>query len=401
MGKQSISSRRILLLCTTAYASIYIARLNLSVASPLFEESGMMTTVQIGLMGSVFFVVYAAGRLLNGVVGDALPAKKLLIVGLAAVAVSNLAIGLLPPVVAIISLWGFNGLAQSMLWGPALRLVGHAYEGSPFRQTAAVILSSSIGIGSLLAIALSSALSTIGLRVLFIVPGLMVLAAALLMTGLPAAAGEAVSPHPGRTAALLRKRDILCMLFPSAAHGIIKENLVLWAPLLFMHLYGFDLHSASFFAFFMPGAMLLGRTAYPILQHWCGGDERRVSIWSFIACILCMLPFFFWKLPVLLAAVLLAMTVLAASVINVAFMTMHPLRYEESHQVSMAAGLLDGISYIGSAVGSMLFGWIIGQVGYMPMLGVYVTVSLISVFSLLPTVPNWIRRKKQQVKEQG
>ena len=67
----------------------------------------------------------------------------------------------------------------------------------------------------------------------------------------------------------------------------------------------------------------------------------------------------------------------------------------------MAAGLLDGISYIGSAVGSMLFGWIIGQVGYMPMLGVYVTVSLISVFSLLPTVPNWIRRKKQQVKEQG
>ena len=95
MGKRSMSSRRILLLCTTAYASIYIARLNLSVASPLFEKSGMMTTMQIGLMGSVFFVIYAAGRLLNGVVGDALPAKKLLIVGLAAVAVSNLAIGLL------------------------------------------------------------------------------------------------------------------------------------------------------------------------------------------------------------------------------------------------------------------------------------------------------------------
>ena len=393
MGKRSMSSRRILLLCTTAYASIYIARLNLSVASPLFEKSGMMTTMQIGLMGSVFFVIYAAGRLLNGVVGDALPAKKLLIVGLAAVAVSNLAIGLLPPVAAIISLWGFNGLAQSMLWGPALRLVGDAYKDSPFRQTAAVILSSSIGIGSLLAIVLSSVLSIVGLRALFIVPGLVVLAAALLITGLSADDGVAVSPNPGRPSALLRKRDILCMLFPAAAHGIIKENLVLWAPLLFMHLYGFDLHSASVFVFFMPGAMLLGRTAYPILQHWCGGDERRVSIWSFIACILCMLPFFFWKLPVLLAAVLLAMTVLAASVINVAFMTIHPLRYEESHQVSMAAGLLDGISYIGSAVGSMLFGWIIGQVGYMPMLGVYVTVSLISVFSLLPTVPNWIRRK--------
>ena len=144
-----------------------------------------MTVMDIGLMGSIFFVIYAAGQFINGFIGDILSPKKLLVGGLALVAATNVGISLLPPAAVILSLWGFNALAQSMLWGPSLRLVNEAYQDSPRSRLAAVILSTSIGVGSLLAIVLASFLAKIGLWSLFAVPGIIVAGICLLMIRLP------------------------------------------------------------------------------------------------------------------------------------------------------------------------------------------------------------------------
>lgn len=168
-----ISPRYTLFICTIAYVSIYLARHNLSIAAPILTDNGHMTVMEIGLMGSIFFIVYAAGRFVNGYFSDLISPKKLLAGGLALVSVSNICIGLLPPAAVIISLWGVNAAAQSLLWGPSLRLVNEAYKDSPRSRLTAVILSTSIGAGSLLAILVSSLLTGIGLWSLFAVPGLL------------------------------------------------------------------------------------------------------------------------------------------------------------------------------------------------------------------------------------
>ena len=53
-----------------AYSVIYIARLNLTIASPVLQAEGIMTVAQIGLMGGVFFLAYSVGQLFNGFLGD-------------------------------------------------------------------------------------------------------------------------------------------------------------------------------------------------------------------------------------------------------------------------------------------------------------------------------------------
>ena len=57
-------------ICYIVYTSVYIARLNLSMASPGLIESAILTTRNIGLLGSMFSVIYAAGRLFNGYLSD-------------------------------------------------------------------------------------------------------------------------------------------------------------------------------------------------------------------------------------------------------------------------------------------------------------------------------------------
>lgn len=89
-----------------AYASLYIARLNLTVASPIMQETKLMSASQIGLMGGIFFLFYSVGQLLNGYLGDIFPPKRMVMTGLLLTAASNLTIGLLPDIRVIILLWG-------------------------------------------------------------------------------------------------------------------------------------------------------------------------------------------------------------------------------------------------------------------------------------------------------
>ena len=63
---------RIFFLFYFGYMAIYIARLNLSMASPAMLQDGILTEVQLGFIGSAFSVVYSCGRLFNGILGDRL-----------------------------------------------------------------------------------------------------------------------------------------------------------------------------------------------------------------------------------------------------------------------------------------------------------------------------------------
>ena len=80
-----------------AYTSIYIARINLSVASPGLISEGIIDTVQIGLLGSIFSTVYAVGRLINGGISDRTPPWIMLTAGLCVAGLSNIFISFFPP----------------------------------------------------------------------------------------------------------------------------------------------------------------------------------------------------------------------------------------------------------------------------------------------------------------
>jgi hypothetical protein len=56
-----------------------MARLNLSMASPALRESGVLNAAQLGFIGSAFSVIYSCGRLFNGILGDRLAPKVMIL----------------------------------------------------------------------------------------------------------------------------------------------------------------------------------------------------------------------------------------------------------------------------------------------------------------------------------
>lgn len=376
----------VLALCFITYSLVYIGRLNFSIAAPLFEQSGMLGKDQIGMLGSTFFLVYALGRVINGSIGDRFAPKPFLVTGLALSALCNFCFALLPDAALMYVIWGLNGYFQSMLWGAALRNVSMEYPDPAEGRRAAVILSVSVGVGSLLGVVVPTILAVFGVRTLFWVPGaLLLMMCAALWLLLPAQeqthapAGAARAPLLG----CLKSGELRRMLFPTMVHGAIKENITLWIPLLFTQLYGLDLTQAAFYIFMMPLATFLGRLLFPVWQRICGRSERATLVSAFLAGALCLLPLLFFTPPIWLCCALLALLSVAHSIINAELISVYPVNFQATNEVSTVSGILDCAAYIGSALGATAFGFLILVAGYQTMLGIW---GVLSVCALLPLV---------------
>lgn len=380
----------ILGMCWMAYASIYLGRLNLSIAAPIMEQEELINAVQMGTLGSCFFFTYAFGQIINGYLGDRVNPKRMFSIGIIVAALCNILIGFGPSVPMIFLLWSINGYAQSMIWGPLLKILSYTYIKEKERSRAAMILSTSIGVGSVLAILISSIVLENGFEAVFWVAGIV-----MLIIGI---ASLIFIPYVNQSKIIKREhisffkifldKKIRAILIPNMAHGIIKDNLNLWIPILFMMMYGIDVKQVVIYVFLIPLATLVGRLIFPWMYHRCRENEKVVVTMAFIVCIGSLVPLVAYQIPIWLAALLLACIALAVSVINAAFLTIFPLRFVESNNVASVSGIMDFIAYMGAAVGSILFGIVIKYLGYQSIILFWIVISVISIVCMILSINN-------------
>lgn len=156
-------------------------RLNLTVSSPVFVDTNIADAVQIGLLGSLFSIFFAFGRLVNGYISDSQPAWKMISVGLIISGISNLLIGFLPPFLVIAVLWSSNAYAQSILWSSVLCAVSSVYDETTAKKKASYMVTS-VTTGNILGIVVNTwIISKFGLNYAFIIPGIILLIAAIFV----------------------------------------------------------------------------------------------------------------------------------------------------------------------------------------------------------------------------
>ena len=146
--------RHLFFLCFLVYSAAYVGRYNYSSAIPAMAEAGFDRQV-LGVYGTGFLFCYGAGQLLSGFLGDKVPARRLIAVGLVGSGLANLLMGFLPPGWQWI--WCVNGLFQSMLWSPITRLLADWLPENA-RKGAMIQLSYSFAVGALAAYGLSALL---------------------------------------------------------------------------------------------------------------------------------------------------------------------------------------------------------------------------------------------------
>lgn len=365
-----------------AYTSIYIARVNLSIASPELIDLKILDSAQIGFLGSCFFAVYAAGRIINGALSDTVKPCIMLGTGLALVGLANLLISLFPPFVGMLILWAVNAFAQSMLWSSVLLTVTSVYEPEQAKKKSSAMVTS-VAAGNILGIIVNTYLtSTFGVRFAFIVPGALTFITALLTVMLTkhikspaAAASEHISPLK-----LLKDRELMLMNITAMIHGVMKENIGLWMAVYIVDSYLVDLTTSAYYILLIPIIGFVGRLLYPVLSRLCGESENRISLISFGVCtvfsaVLCM-----GKPGMLISVAALGIIYTAVSVINTALVSIYPLRWSETGNTASVSGVMDFSTYLGAGISSAVYGVVIKHFGYLPMFVSWALLSALSMF---------------------
>jgi len=109
--------------CIFSYLACYYLRNILGVATPKMLETGKFTKEFIGLLSSTYFIVYASGQLLNGILGDIFNPKKMVTIGLGISGLVNIIFPLCNVRWSQILCFGFMGFFLSMLRGPLMKII--------------------------------------------------------------------------------------------------------------------------------------------------------------------------------------------------------------------------------------------------------------------------------------
>ncbi len=367
-------------LCYLAYSAIYIARVNLTMSAPSLLAAGALGTVEIGILGGAFSAVFALGRLLNGVLSDRVPPPFMIGGGLALCAAANIAFGFFPPFIGILLLWSANAYAQSMLWGSMLSLMSQFYDENTAKKRTA-FLSTSVATGNIVGILFCTWLiGKFGVSFAFIVPGGITLALGLAFF---AFAKDVPTLHTQnkRTSffKLLCQKELRIINIPAFLHGILKENISLWMAVYIFHAYGIDLEGSAYYLLLIPAFGFVGRVMHQVFYRMFDENEHRVSLVAFAACAAVSLMLLAEPSPVYSVLCLTALYG-AVSMINTSFLSVYPHRYKAQGNVASVSGIVDFVTYLGAAFGSMIYGALIKSFGYGTM---FVSFAIFSLLGLI------------------
>ena len=364
--------RNVIIACMMLYSTAYLNRLNLSAALGSVMEALSLTATRAGVLPSAFAITYAAGQMINGALVDRLNPARHMYIGLLGSAVCNLLMAASGSFEMLLALCLLNGIFQSMLWTPVVRLIA-LHFGQEERPRANVLISITLIIGHLGAWALSGYLSGIlNWRASFAAPAILavpvVLVAARLLRNVkvekaqPAARGsrEAASSLRG-TLGMYWVSGFVVMLVTSVLFGFVRDGIRTWAPQILGDLSGNALNATTF-SLIIPIINALGIVLSYALQRMPSLRNRRIVALLLTAgmafcALLCGAK------GVALCALLMGFACACMCGVEPLMTTLIPMEYEREKLIGLSAGLMDSLIYVGSALAGVLAGFIRENLG--------------------------------------
>lgn len=112
------------------YALYYLTRKSFTFAIPGMIEDLAFDKTQVGMLGSIFSIIYGISKFGSGVMSDRSNPRYFMALGLMLTGVFNILFGLSTSFLLFAFFWGLNGWFQGFGWPPCARFLTHWYSQS-------------------------------------------------------------------------------------------------------------------------------------------------------------------------------------------------------------------------------------------------------------------------------
>lgn len=387
---------RYLLMFSFLYCALYCCRLNLSNASAVMMGELGWTKADIGILTGTLFWTYGIGQVVNGRLSEIVGTARFVVFAVLLSAVANILFSFQTSIFAMAVLWGINGFFQSMAWTPGIATLTKWWPGNS-RGFATGFANAFSGFGQVaatLSVALAFAvLPGMGWRAAFIVPAaiplVMLVIYMIFAKPTPSAVGlpeytentEEMARSETAMQEILRTKgkfypykyvlsDRLFNLWMIVAFsiGLARYGLVTWVPLYFIDQFGIKITDGLLASLALPVGMGIGTLVVPWLSDKLYLNNRlkacthNAAIGAVAVYVFFLLdPTVMWQL--VLIEVLLFVAGFCIYAINGtawAFATDIGGRFFSG----TASGCLNFCAYMGAAVQSLLYGFLLDAGGW-------------------------------------
>lgn len=400
---------RYLLMFSLLYCFLYCTRLNIGSATPYLVEAGW-TESTIGILTGTLFWTYGIGQLVNGRLSELVGPSKFIIAAVALSAGANFLVATqeVDSVMMLAFIWGVNGFFQSMGWTPGLAALTKWWPGKK-RGFATGFLNAFSGFGQVAAYLAVLAAYTwfpqLGWKAGFIIPAcfpLAVLAIYLLcVKTTPAQVGlkDYEEDDTAKTAAeaqmqqivsekgalypykyIFSNRKFLIWIVIAFGTGLARYGLSTWIPLYFNQ-QGLSAAASVASSVILPVGMGIGTLIVPWLtDRFCAKDRLPAAIISAIIGAVTTIAIYVLdatKLPqLILVEILLFISGFCIYAIN-GIVFAYATDIGGRVFSGTCSGVLNFSAYLGAAVQSVVYGFILDNGGW------NIVFVSIAVFNLL------------------
>lgn len=388
------------------YTCAYVGRYNFSAAVAGIVADGIFSKSEMGIVGTVFFVVYGSGQLINGFLGDRISPFKMIFIGSFLSAAANLCMSFAISLPAMIIIWGINGFAQSMLWSPIIYLISHNFSGDKLKKAQAN-LPATLPVGSLIAYLLSMFLiKYFSWKLIFIVAALLLFTVSIIWGAFSVSSGKeyrclksaennlkTVEKMPFKK--LLIASGVIVMFLPVALHSMLKDGVMTWVPTMVSELFNVSPSFSIMLTLILPVVNFMGaRVASSMCSRGKLSEMTIACLFFAFAALPLTGLLFISKLNTVISVVLLALITSSMVAINYIFLTLVPIRFAVHSRSATIAGLLDSVAYAGSAVSSYGFGAIADNIGWNKTISVWLFIAVSALVLCILAVKRWEKFKK-------
>ena len=410
---------RILYSMFFGYAFYYFSRKSFAIAMPgMIEDLGYEKS-QLGLLMSVFAIVYGVSKFVSGILCDRSNPRYFMAAGLMMTGIVNILFGFCSNITMFAIFWGINGWFQGFGWPPCTRLLSYWYSHSE-RGSWWSTCSLSHNVGAFLIPWIASPfLQYYGWRYAMYVPGVLCILGALFLInrlrdnpeslGLPPIEEfrndygaetvkldekENLTPKEVLVKYVLKNRYMWLLAMAYFFVYSVRSGIDTWTSLYLIQVKGYSRIGANgCVSIFEIGGLFGSLTAGWASDKVFGAKRGPVNV-LFAVCMLLSITLF-WALPEgypwmdSVSVFLIGFSIFGPQLlIGVA-------AAELSHKkaVSSANGFIGFFAYIGAAVAGYPLGKIMEGFGWE---GFFFSLMACCVISLLFLVPMWNTTKRPE-----
>ena len=387
-------------MCAISYLAVYIVRNMLGTVTPQMIESGSFTTEQIGTLSSIYFITYACGQLINGIIGDKIKAKYMIGFGLIFAGIFNLIFSFTykTPTVAFVA-YAAMGFFLSMIYGPMTRLVAENVELKyATRCSIGYMFSSFLGspMAGILAMFLSwQRVFNVG-SVMLLIMGTVALTVFTNFEKRGLITQKPKEKQEGKTGGikLLIRRQIIKFTFVSILTGVVRTTVVFWMPTYFTQRLGFSSELAA--GIFTVTTLVISMNAFisiTVYEKLKRNMDLTLLVGFSSASVFFTLVFLV-KFPII-NVVCLVFAIMSSNCAASMLFSRYCPSLADTGMVSTATGFLDFVSYMSASASSTLFANSVNTIGWNNLILIWVALMLVGVGISIPDIKKQITEKRR------